>query len=77
MSPVVVEIDDAADARRQKDRQAFLSLALQMRRNGHEYRRWTAQHTASGHHETAAIFAARADRYASDAIWYWRRGRNT
>lgn len=60
---------------RAKDSAAFRSLALQLRRNGHAYRRWSIEHAAAGHAKAAAIFAARASRYAQDALWYWKRSR--
>ena len=69
--------DSVLAQNRSKDSAAFRSLALQLRRNGHAYRRWSMEHAAAGHVEAAAIFAARANRYAQDALWYWRRSRNT
>jgi hypothetical protein len=60
-----------------EERASMRSLALQLRRNSHQYRRWAAEHAANGHRAAAAVFAARADRYAADALWYWRRARNT
>lgn len=51
------------------------SLALQLRRNSHQYRQWAREEAAKGHIGAGAIFFARANRYAADALWYWRRGR--
>lgn len=67
--------DSVLAQNRARDSAAFRSLAMQLRRNGHDYRRWSIEHAAAGHAEAAAIFAARADRYAADALWYWRRSR--
>ena len=54
------------------------SLALQLRRNGHQYRQWSREAAAKGQVVAAETFANRAARYAADALWYWRRGtRNT
>jgi hypothetical protein len=51
------------------------SLALQLRRNGHEHRRWAREEAAKGHDIAAETFANRAARYAADALWYWRRAK--
>ena len=72
---LVTVLDTLLAQNRAKDSAAFRSLALQLRRNGHDYRRWSIEHAAAGHAEAAAIFAARANRYAQDALWYWRRAR--
>lgn len=54
------------------------SLALQLRRNGHQYRQWSREAAAKGQTVAAETFANRAARYSADALWYWRRGtRNT
>lgn len=53
------------------------SLALQLRRNGHQYRQWSREAAAKGQAVAAETFANRAQRYAQDAIWYWRRANRT
>ena len=53
------------------------SLALQLRANGHMYRRWAREAEGKSVIGAADIFAARANRYAADALWYWHRSRNT
>lgn len=62
------------DARMRSDQ---LSLALQLRRNGHQQRAWSREAAAKGQTVAAETFAKRADRYAADALWYIRRSRNT
>jgi hypothetical protein len=61
------------DDPRAAERRNMRALALQLRRNSHQYRAWGRDAAAQGHAESAAIFAARADRYIADALWYWRR----
>jgi hypothetical protein len=51
------------------------SLALQLRRNGHQYRQWSREAAAKGQTVAAETFANRASRYAADALWYFRRSR--
>ncbi len=61
-----------------QEAQNMRSLALQLRRNGHQYRQWSREAAAKGETVAAETFANRAARYAADALWYWRRGtRNT
>lgn len=67
-APVAISARDA-------ERHAFRSLALQLRRNGHDYRAMGRDAAARGHAEAAETFAKRADRYAADALWYWRHSR--
>lgn len=51
------------------------SLALQLRANGHMYRRWAREAEGKSNIGAAEIFHARAAQYAADALWYWRRSR--
>lgn len=51
------------------------SLALQLRRNGHQYRQWSREAAAKGQTVAAETFANRAARYSADALWYWKRSR--
>jgi hypothetical protein len=51
------------------------SLALQLRRNGHQYRQWSREAAAKGQAVAAETFANRAARYSADALWYWKRSR--
>lgn len=57
-----------------QEAQNMRSLALQLRRNGHQHRAWAREAAAKGQTVAAETFAKRADRYAADALWYWRRG---
>ena len=57
-----------------QEAQNMRSLALQLRRNGHQYRQWGREAAAKGETVAAETFANRAARYAADALWYWRRG---
>lgn len=73
-----IDYRDTPGNPREAERSNMRSLALQLRRNSHQYRRWAHEHAASGHKAAADVFANRAARYAADALWYWRRGtRNT
>jgi hypothetical protein len=58
-----------------QEAQNMRSLALQLRRNGHQYRQWSREAAAKGHSVAAETFANRAARYFQDAIWYWKRSR--
>ena len=55
--------------------QRFRSLALNQRTHSHRYRAWAREAAAKGHHGAAAEFTKSGDRYAADALWYWRRSR--
>ena len=72
-----IDYCDTVGNPRAAERANMRSLALQLRHNGHQYRRWSVEHAANGHEAAAAVFRDRAARYAADAIWYWRRSRNT
>lgn len=69
--PAVALSDYAAD----QEARNMRSLALQLRKNGHQYRRWAREEAAKGHHAAAEALLDRAQRYAQDAIWYWHRSR--
>lgn len=58
-----------------KEARNMRSLALQLRRNGHQYRQWSREAAAKGQTVAAETFANRAARYGQDAIWYWKRSR--
>lgn len=58
-----------------QEAQNMRSLALQLRRNSHQYRQWSREAAAKGQTVAAETFANRASRYAADALWYFRRSR--
>lgn len=58
-----------------KDADRFRSLALQQRRNSHLYRAWAREAAARGHRGAELSLTKSADKYAADALWYWRRSR--
>ena len=64
------------DTTKAKERANFRSLALQLRRNSHMQRRWAREAAARGQTTAVQGFTVTASRYASDALWYWRRSRN-
>lgn len=64
------------DATKAKERANFRSLALQLRRNSHMQRRWAREAKARGQTTAVQGFTITADRYAADALWYFRRSRN-
>lgn len=58
--------------------QRFRSLALNQRKHSHRYRQWAREEAAKGHRAAAEGFTKHAQKYAADALWYWRRAnRNT
>jgi len=61
--------------RRDIDAERFRSLALNQRSHSHRYRAWAREAAAKGHHGAEAEFTNSAQRYAADALWYWRRSR--
>lgn len=58
-----------------KQRASFRSLALQLRRNSHVQRRWASEAASRGQTTAVEGFTKTANRYASDALWYWRRAK--
>lgn len=61
--------------RRAIDADRFRKLALSQRSHSHRYRQWARESAAQGHRAAADGFTKSANRYASDALWYWRRSR--
>lgn len=51
------------------------SLALSQRTHSHRYRQWARESAAKGHQAAAEGFTRSAQRYAADALWYWKRSR--
>lgn len=58
-----------------KQRVNMRSLALNLRKHSHRHRQWAREAAALGKTVAAQGFAATAKKYASDALWYWRRSR--
>lgn len=58
-----------------KQRTNFRSLALNLRKHSHRHRQWAREAADLGKTVAAQGFAATAQKYASDALWYWRRSR--
>jgi hypothetical protein len=58
-----------------KQRVNMRSLALNLRKHSHRHRQWAREAADLGKTAAAHGFAATAQKYASDALWYWRRSR--
>lgn len=59
----------------EKEAERFRSLACQQRRNSHMYRGWAREAATKGHRVAEQGLIKSAEKYAADALWYWRRSR--
>lgn len=75
IQPTAELAGNRSDSAPDQEAQNMRSLALQLRRNGHEQRRWAREAQTKGHHGAAEAMLNRGQRYAQDAIWYWKRSR--
>jgi hypothetical protein len=58
-----------------KQRVNMRSLALNLRKHSHRHRQWARESADLGKTVAAQGFAATAQKYASDALWYWMRAK--
>lgn len=74
IQPTAEPVGSIADITRTDEAWRFRSLALNQRRHSHRYRQWAREAAAKGHRAAADAFTKSAQKYAADALWYWRRG---